>query len=531
MTELSPIVLFVYNRPDHTLQTLDAFSKADLADESVLYIYADGPKVGARSVDLQAIKDVRSVIRQRKWCKEVHIVESEKNKGLADSITSGVTDVVNRHGRVIVLEDDIVVSKGFLKYCNEALEAYQDDDEVMHVSGCMYGAEFKTEKDTFFLKVLSCHGWATWKRAWNHYNHDVLDHLAYFQSDPQRCHSFDIEGNAYFMKQLQHNVTGELKSWAVRWYASWLRAGGLTLFPKSSLVNNIGFDGTGENIGQAKSYLAPAVDYIRVEKQKIEESDAIRHTVGQFWGKYLKKPDPPELPLWWRLISCVLQPVWPIGTRLTRRILIKLFPELKPLLLAQGKLNWNGVVSSVSRSFVDETAKIFDPSRVSNSRIGAHTYVAHNAYISYAEIGKFCSIGPNFSCGWGVHPVDGISTSPSFYSSNPANNFSLCEESKVIERKKITIGNDVFVGMKVTVLDGVSIGDGAVIGAGCVVSKDVPPYAIVVGSPMKVLRYRFDEDVRERLRNIEWWNWPQDKLHELERHFFKVEEFIHKSVL
>lgn len=115
--------------------------------------------------------------------------------------------------------------------------------------------------------------------------------------------------------------------------------------------------------------------------------------------------------------------------------------------------------------------------------------------------------------------MNGISTSPSFYSSNPANNFRLCDESKAVERKKITIGNDVFIGMNVKVLDGVSIGDGAVIGANCVVSKDVPPYAIVAGSPMKILRYRFDEETREKLRLLKWWDWPEEKLKEVEKYF------------
>ena len=215
-----------------------------------------------------------------------------------------------------------------------------------------------------------------------------------------------------------------------------------------------------------------------------------------------------------------------ILVRIRRRIILKLIPELKPVLIAEGNLAWHGVVSQNKGCYVDESVKLSNPYHLSFCRIGARTYIGHNAFVSCTEIGKFCSIGPNFRCGWGIHPVDGISTSPTFYSSKPANGYSLCKESKVEERKKTTIGNDVFIGINVTVLDGVTIGDGAVIGAGCVVSKDIPPYAIGVGCPMKILRYRFDEETCKKLREIKWWDWPENRLQEVERHFFDIEEFV-----
>lgn len=148
--------------------------------------------------------------------------------------------------------------------------------------------------------------------------------------------------------------------------------------------------------------------------------------------------------------------------------------------------------------------------------------------MSMSKIGKFCSIGPNFICGWGVHPTNGISTAPCFYSTNKQNGMTYSAENKIIERKPITIGNDVFIGMNVCVLDGVSIGNGAVIGAGAVVNKDIPPYAIAVGVPARVVKYRFAPDIIEKLQKIEWWNWDDDKLQNVEKMFFEVEEFIKK---
>lgn len=164
----------------------------------------------------------------------------------------------------------------------------------------------------------------------------------------------------------------------------------------------------------------------------------------------------------------------------------------------------------------------------SNATIGKGSYVARNSCISYTEIGKYCSIGPNFLCGWGIHPLDGISTSPCFYSIRSKDIKTYSETNKIEERKKITIGNDVFIGMNVTILDGVTIGNGAVIGAGAVVTKDIPPYAIAVGVPAKVKKYRFSSEIIAKLEQIQWWNWPEDKLKNVETMFFDVEEFVKK---
>ena len=150
---LAPIVLFVYDRPWHTNQMLDSLAANKLADQSVLYIYSDGPKENSTIEQLKRINDVRELIRERKWCKEVNIVESKKNKGLANSIVDGVTEIVNRYGKIIVLEDDLVLSKGFLKYMNDSLSFYQNNNEVMHISGYMEPVNSNLP-ETFFLIVL-----------------------------------------------------------------------------------------------------------------------------------------------------------------------------------------------------------------------------------------------------------------------------------------------------------------------------------------------------------------------------------------
>ena len=155
-----------------------------------------------------------------------------------------------------------------------------------------------------------------------------------------------------------------------------------------------------------------------------------------------------------------------------------------------------------------------------------YSYIARNCNATNVKIGKFCSIGPNFCCGLGLHPTNGISTAPMFYSKAKQNGVSLVNEVVYEEQKQTIIGNDVFIGANVTIVDGVIIGDGAVIGAGAVVVKDLPPYAVAVGVPAKVIKYRFDEQTIKRLLEMQWWNWSGTDLQKVADKEFDVNEFI-----
>lgn len=205
-------------------------------------------------------------------------------------------------------------------------------------------------------------------------------------------------------------------------------------------------------------------------------------------------------------------------------ILKKIFTALKSLNESNLFYNSDRIVSSS----VSKKAKIYSKYFISHSTIGDYTYIAENSRIDLTSIGKFCSIGPNVTCGWGIHPTNGISTSPMFYSTRKQNGFSLSSTDKITERKKISIGNDVFIGMNAVILDGVTIGDGAIIGAGAVVSKDIPPYAIAVGSPIQIIKYRFDEEAIKKLLEIKWWDWDLEKLKDVEEYFFDIDQFLAK---
>ena len=208
---------------------------------------------------------------------------------------------------------------------------------------------------------------------------------------------------------------------------------------------------------------------------------------------------------------------------LLRKILFRILPITKKI---ESHPNDVDVLLSTPQQY--HPTSVRSPYHHNNVSIGEYSYIDRGSIISDTSIGRFCSIGPNLLCGWGIHPTNGISTAPMFYSTRCQNGTTLSKENKIEERKRITIGNDVFIGANVTVLDGVTIGDGAVIGAGTVVSKDIPPYAIAVGNPIQIKRYRFSEKQIDALKRIQWWNWNDEKLEDVESMFFDIDAFIAK---
>jgi len=249
--KLAPIVLFCYNRPWHTQQTLDALALNELASASDLIVYCDGQKDESDDKTLQAISETRNVIKSEKRFQSITIVESEINKGLAKSIIEGVTEVVNRYGRIIVLEDDIVTSPGFLTYMNDALKVYQEEEKVMHISGYMYPVKKKLS-ETFFIRPTSCWGWGTWKRSWVYFEKDVDNQIKLIeQKRGWKEFTFNFSYPS-FKDQLFLNKEGKLNTWAIFWQATVFLKRGVSLHPYPSLVQNIGLDGSGENCEENK---------------------------------------------------------------------------------------------------------------------------------------------------------------------------------------------------------------------------------------------------------------------------------------
>ncbi len=281
----APIIVFAYNRPDHLRKTLEALSKNDLADQSELTVFCDGPKVGASDEQLSSIQEVRRIAYEKQWCRSVTVIESDCNKGLADSIIAGVTSVIDKYGRVIVLEDDIVTSRGFLKYMNDALDMYESDEQVMHVSGYMYPHKGKLP-DTFFCALPLCWGWATWKRAWKFFEDDAQKWIDYYDNNGL-WDQFNVFGGDILQKQLKDNATGVIRTWFVKWHSSVLFHDGLALFPGVSLVDNIGMDGTGVHCSSSGSFSNGILaEYVQVRRIPLKEDRKCRNAIRHFYQGY-----------------------------------------------------------------------------------------------------------------------------------------------------------------------------------------------------------------------------------------------------
>lgn len=282
--DLAKIVLFVYNRPWHTRKCLVSLARNDLANASELFIYADGPKENAKEEQLQKIKEVRRIIKEKKWCGKVEIIEREKNMGLANSVISGVTEIVNKYGEIIVMEDDLIVSTGFLKFMNEALCFYSDKKKVMHVSGYMFPIRANLP-ETFFYNSTSCWGWATWARAWKIFNSNS-EVLLQKLKDSNRMKEFTLSDSNGHDKILYGLVSGKVDSWAIRWNTSVFLQKGLCLHPNKSLVRNIGHDDDGVNCKYgwwSEIYLKQELaDFIQINSIPLEESLEAREAVKKF---------------------------------------------------------------------------------------------------------------------------------------------------------------------------------------------------------------------------------------------------------
>jgi hypothetical protein len=283
--KLAPIVLFVYNRPWHTKQTLEALAKNDLANESTLYIIADGPKENASDEERLAIKETRNIIRKEKWCKEIIIEEKESNQGLADSIIEGVTKIIQVHGKIIVLEDDLVTSKQFLSYMNFSLSSYQFNQKVMHISAFLPTTSGQYSlPNTFFTTFMSCWGWGTWADRWKNANWnatEIKSKLEAKKSVKQFCY-YGTYPN--LIEQLNNNIEQKNKTWAIKWYGTIFLSNGLVLTPKHSLINNIGFDNSGENCTSDEPELYKSDLEIKIDITKI-------NTIGESVKakRYLKR--------------------------------------------------------------------------------------------------------------------------------------------------------------------------------------------------------------------------------------------------
>ncbi len=275
----APIALFVYNRIDHTRKTIEALQKNFLATESELFIFCDN----AKNYDSnQAVQAVRDYVKSVQGFKNVTIIEREKNLGLAQSIISGVSEIVEKFGHIIVLEDDMVTSPHFLEYMNEALELYETEEKVISIHGYIYPVK-KTLPETFFLRGADCWGWATWKRGWDIFEKDGSKLLQELQQK-KLTKIFDFDGCYPYIRMLEDQISGKNNSWAIRWYAAAFLANKLTLYPGKSLVQNIGFDGSGTHCADMSAFdIEISPEKLLLEKIPLVENTQAREAIKKFF--------------------------------------------------------------------------------------------------------------------------------------------------------------------------------------------------------------------------------------------------------
>jgi hypothetical protein len=269
MRKLAPVVLFAYNRPVHLQRTLDALAACRLADQTEVYAFSDGPRRAAAAPAVAKVREVLAQEATRGRFAGIHVDAAQANRGLANSIIRGVGGVIERHGRAIVLEDDLLVTADFLAFMNDCLDYYADDPSVGAVTGfCPLQAMPAGFRGDVFMAMRNCsHGWATWARVWEGVDWSAAgkDRL---DTDWAMRRDFNREGNDRY-DRLRRQMAGKIDSWSIRFGLSLFTHGMGTVYPAVNRVSNIGFDGSGVHCGTGSS-----------KNERIAESDYTLHKVA-----------------------------------------------------------------------------------------------------------------------------------------------------------------------------------------------------------------------------------------------------------
>ncbi|AEF86703.1 nucleotide-diphospho-sugar transferase domain protein [Treponema primitia ZAS-2] len=515
----TPILFIIFKRLETTKQV---FSVLQQIKPRFLYVAADGPRHTVEGEKLLCAEVRQWVLDNVNWQCDVKTLFRDKNFGCGRAVSSAITWLFDNVEQGIILEDDCVPSLSFFPFCEELLEKYKNDERIYQISGHNPLVSINSRFDYFFTRIQYCWGWATWKRAWKQYSFDIIGFNDFIRDKKINTIFKNKYDQLYWLNIFKKMGTHEIDTWDYQWIYTIFNNNGLYISPKKNLISNMGFnqDATHTFDNNSKLFNQKKFDLniirhpttIKVDYKLVRKISKYGFFIENYFDKLFKR----VLNIFKNKDLTVFKKIMLILKKIRIKCILFLFPELK-------------VAISSREPFFDKqrNIKYFYPYLISDDvEVGAYTYIQKNSNISKTTIGKYCSIGPNFLCGWGIHPTAGISTSPMFYSTQLTNIISLSQYNKIIERKRIIIGNDVFIGANVTVLDGVIIHDGAVIGAGAVVSKDIPPYAIAVGCPIKILKYRFDELTIQELLDIKWWDFPEDKLQLVEKYFFDIQTFI-----
>lgn len=279
----APIALFVYNRPEHTRRTLEALGNNELASESEIYIFSDGPK---KDSDIEKISEVRGFIESLKNFKKIKLIKRSENIGLAKSIVQGVNQVLNDHEEIIVLEDDIITSSYFLFNVNNALEKYRDEEKISAISGYTFPHKIKLP-DLFCLSFPAVWGWATWRRGWELFEEDgqkLIDSL----KEKNLWNKLNHNNSYPYFSMLEDEVKGLVDSWGIKWYASCVLSEKYTLMFDESLTKNIGHDNSGVHSSTTNVHVVElSKRKINFEIKGVKENDEAQKQLEKYLHKVL----------------------------------------------------------------------------------------------------------------------------------------------------------------------------------------------------------------------------------------------------
>ncbi|MFN3998120.1 glycosyltransferase [Algoriphagus sp.] len=265
MTHLAPIVLFTYNRLSETIRTIEALQNNFLSKESDLFVFSDGSKGEAGNAK---VNDVRKYLKTITGFRKIKIYESYLNKGLANSIIYGVTRIINIYGKVIVMEDDLVTSPNFLDFMNQALNFYENDSNIVSISGYTLDLpSLSGNKDFYFGYRASSWGWGTWKKSWENIDWDMSSYEI-FINDPKQKRRFRL-GGSDMVSMLTGQKNNEVDSWAIRFCFHQFNNNLKTVYPSVSKIKSIGFSKNATNTLSSRRFDTP-LDITNKRKFKFE---------------------------------------------------------------------------------------------------------------------------------------------------------------------------------------------------------------------------------------------------------------------
>lgn len=271
---VAPVVIFVYARPEHTVKTIESLANNLLAKETEVYIFSDAAKNRKVQYQVEQVREYIDTLAQRHMFKTLTISKAEVNKGLAESVISGVTEVIAQHGKVIVVEDDLVSAPDFLNFMNDALDFFHDDEKIWSICGYTFKISLPAyyTQDIYLSYRGGSWGWATWKNRWEIVDWEVADYPLFKNNKASRAR-FN-RGGRDMADMLDLQMQGEIDSWAIRWCYAQSKLDMLTVYPVVSRIRNIGLDGTGTHSGITSKYdsvLSTGTDEYSMEKISLDK--------------------------------------------------------------------------------------------------------------------------------------------------------------------------------------------------------------------------------------------------------------------